>query len=240
MAMSWDDRTSQMTLKPKFVIAFVLVIIASASAVCAAVLWLSDRTPTPDELLRPLTTSQRQCAEQIVKGHTLIYSLQQISENKLVLGYTGDKDFYVAVINEELNNACHVEFNEKVFDCYKSYLPEYCTDYKLRLQKVETVELTGDAPAEIYVWFDVLGMNFGGRGDAKHQFYVKQSDGAFSLALELRLCVDLSSLEIDRNLRKIIATDDLVCDEFPGRKEYIEYILPEGTPQKLRDDFDPL
>ena len=229
-----------MKSRAKYLLIACLIIIASAFLICVAALWLADRTPTSDELLQPLTTSQRRCVEQIINGHTLIYSSKQISENKLVLGYTEDKDLYVAVISEDPTNACRIEFNEKVFDCYSNYLPKYCTNYKLRLQKVEPVELTGDPPAEMYVWFDVLGIGAGARGDAKHQFYVKQSDGSFKLALELRLCVNLSSLEIDKDLRKIIATDDLVCDEFPGRKEYIEYALPKGTPQPLKDTFDPL
>jgi hypothetical protein len=219
-----------------------LIFLASAFLIGIAVLWLAlwlvDRTPTPAELLQPLTASHRQCVEQIVNGHTLIYAAQQSPEDKLVLGYTGDKDLFVAVIDEGPDNACHTEFNEKVFDCYQSYLPEYCTNYKLRLQKAETAELTGDAPAEMYVWFEVQGV--GRRNGARYQFYVKQSDSSFKMALELRLCAGLSSLEINKDSQKIIATDDMGCYmSFQGRKEYIEYVLPKGTPQKLRDDFDP-
>jgi hypothetical protein len=220
-----------------------LIFLASAFLIGIAALWLAmwlgNRTPTSAELLQPLTASQRQCVEQIVNGHTLIYVSQQSPENKLVLGYTEDKELYVAVVNEEPDNVCHTEFNEKVFDCYQSYLPEYCTDSRLRLQKVEAVELTGDTPAEMYVWFDVLGV--GRRNSAKHQFYVEQSDSSFRMVLELRLCVDLGSLEINKDLRKIIATDDMGCFMFfQGKKEYIEYTLLNGTPQKLRDDFDPI
>ena len=239
-AVLHENCLSIMKLRSKNLFPLLLIFIASAFLLGIAALWLANRTPTPAELLQPLTASQRRCAEQIVDGHTLIYASQQLPDNKLVLGYTGDKDLFVAVLNEEPDNACHVEFNEKVFDCYKAYVAKHCTDLSARLQKVEAVELTGNAPAEMYVWFDVLGIGAGARGDAKHQFYVKQSGGSFDLALELRLCVNLSSLEIDKDLRKIIATDDLVCDEFPGgRKEYIEYALPKGTPQPLRDDFDP-
>ncbi len=227
-----------MKSRAKYLFIVGLIIIASAFLICLATLGMTDRTPTPAELLQPLTASQRQCVEQIVNGYTLIYASQQASKNNLVLGYTGDKDLYVAVIDEVPMNACHVEFNEKVFDCYTNYLPEYCINYKLRLQKVEAVELTGDAPAEMYVWFDTVGL--GRRSGARHQFYVEQPDGSFRMALELKLCTGLSSVEIDDGLREIIATDDVACNMSHGKKEYIEYALPNGTPQKLRDDFDPL
>jgi hypothetical protein len=231
-----------MKSRSKNLVPLFLIFLASACLIGLAALWLAtwltNRTPTTEELLQPLTAAQRQCVQQIVNGRTLIYTSQQLPENKLVLGYTGDKDLYVAVVNEGPDSACNTEFNEKVFDCYQSYLHEYCTNYRLSLQKVESVELTGDAPVEVYVWFDIQGISR--RSGGRYQFYVKQSDGSFKMALELRLCAGLSSLEINRDSQKIIATDDMGCYmSFQGRKEYIEYILPKGTPQKIRDDFDP-
>jgi hypothetical protein len=230
-------RTTNLKTKSWWAIALGLAAIVLLS--CVIAWWLNDRTPTPAELLQPLTVSQRQCVEQIINGRTLIYLTQHSFGDSVAVGYTGDNDLYVAVISEDQSNGCHTEYNEKVFDCYQHYLPEYCTNNKLRLQKVEAVELTGDATAEMYVWVDVQGV--GRRSNAKHQFYVRQSDGSFTMVLELRLCAGLGSVEINKDSQKIIATDDMNCYMFfQGRKEYIEYILPKGTPQKLRDDFDPL
>lgn len=231
-----------MKSRSKNLVPLFLIFLASAFLIGIAALWLAiwlaNRTPTRAELLQPLTAAQRQCVEQIINGHTLIYASQQSSDNKLVLGYSGDNDLYVAVISEDPQNTCRTEFNKKVFDCYEAYLNEYCADYTLRLQKVENVELTGGAPAEMYIWFDILRLDK--RSGARHQFYVRHPDDSLEMVLELKLCVGLSSVEIDNGLAKIIATDDIVCDMTPRRKEYIEYALPNGTPQKLRDDFDPL
>jgi hypothetical protein len=236
--ISYEDYTSLMKSRSKNLLALLLIFIASAFLIGKAALELVDRTPTPAELLQPLTASQRQCVEKIIDGNTLISLTQQSPGNNFVLGYTGNKDLHVAVFSEDSQHMCHTEFKEKVFDCYEAYLDEYCGNFTLRLQKVETVELTGSAPAEMYVWFDILGVDR--RSGARHQFYVRQPNDSLEMVLELKLCAGLSSVKIDNGLSKFIATDDIVCDTTPGRKEYIEYALPNGTPQKLRDDFDPL
>jgi hypothetical protein len=227
-----------MKSRSKNLFALLLIFITSTCLIGVVALSLANRMPTPVELLQPFTASQRQCVEQIIDGNTLISLTQQSPENNFVLGYTGNKDLHVAIFREDSQHKCHTEFKEKVFDCYEAYLDEYCGNFALRLQKVEAVELTGGAPAETYVWFDILGVDR--RSGARHQFYVRQPNDSLEMVLELKLCAGLSSVEIDNGLSRIIATDDIVCDMTSGRKEYIEYVLPNGTPQKLRDDFDPL
>ncbi len=202
-------------------------------------LWLKNRTPTTIELLQPLSPVQRDCAKQILDGNNLIFIEQQAHSNNVAIGYVVNQDFYTAIFSASQSGDCRIEFNEKAFDCYDYYLAEYChTDYSgLKPHKIEQVELTGSPPLEVYVWFDVLGL--GGRGAAKHRFFVEQADGSFKPILTLNLCRDLNSLEIKSDSQTISATDDLVCDEFEGRKEHIDYSLLNGTAKPLHDWLDP-
>lgn len=227
----------QMVTVPKVLILIVLIaLILCASFACVAGLQLWNGIKRTRSLLL-LSTPQRQCVENITNINDLVY-VEKLEGDDIGIGYLVDQDYYVAIFHVAQDAVCDIEFQEKAWDCYDEYQAVYCEegDYKFKPQKIERVELTGSPPEEIYAWFDVYGM--GNRTGAKHRFYVEQPGGSFEAVLTLRLCVSLSSVEIDDESHEIVATDDVVCDMFHGRKEHIRYSLHDGMPQRLEDWYD--
>lgn len=213
-------------------------IILTMCLVCVAGLWLKNRTKSTIELLWPLTIAQRQCVSQITDKSNLVYVENQTDEDSIAIGYLVGYDYYVSVFNVGQSGYCNVEFQEKVWGCHEHVLPVYCDEpgYKLRPKRIRMVELTGSSPPEIYAWFDTPGP--GRNSNAHHVFYTKQMDDSYRAVLTLRLCLGLSSVEIDTDSQKIVATDDLGCDMFHDRKEVIECSLLGGEAQcvEIRHD----
>jgi hypothetical protein len=224
-------------MKRKSTVACLSVILVICIG-CVVGTWLRNRTKSTIELLWPLSSTQRQCVENIVAKNKLVYVEKQADEQSIAIGYLIDEDYYVALFSTVQDSSCQVEFHRKVWDCYDEYQAVYCQerDYGFKPQKIERVELTGSPPEEVYVWFDISGM--GNHRGAKHKFHVKQSDDSFEAILTLRLCVPWSSLEIDNESRDIVATTSVVCDMGFGRAEHIRYSLLDGTPRKFEDWFD--
>jgi hypothetical protein len=226
-------------MKRKPIIVFIGTIsaigfICAVLATCVVLLWLENRTKSTMELLWPLTALERQCVKQIVGNGKLIYVERQADSNFAAAGYLVNKDYHVSVFSTDQSGHCNVEFQENVWQLapFGDGTP-YSREYELRPRKIQRVELTGNYPLEIYVWFDLLGP--GKRTNAKHIFYVKQADGTSIAALTLQLCLGSSSVRIDRSLQRILATDDMQCDWPSGDKEYIEYSLSNGIPHRISD-----
>jgi hypothetical protein len=226
-------------MKRKPVIVFIGTIsaigfICAILATCVVLPWLENRTKSTLELLWPLTAIERQCVKQIVGNGKLVYVEKLADSNLVAAGYLVYKDYRVSVFSADQSGHCNVEFQENAWQLVPfGDGTSYSQEYELRPRKVQRVELTGNYPPEIYVWFDLRGP--GKRTNAKHIFYVKQADGAFKAVLTLQLCLGLSSVRIDSSLQRILATDDMQCDWPPGDKEYIEYSLSNGIPHRIRD-----
>jgi hypothetical protein len=182
-------------------------------------------------LLWPLDTTQRQCVRQITDSGSLVYVEKQTDEDYIAIGYLVDDDYFVSIFNVDQSDHCNIEFQERVWNCYEQVLGVYCNryGYSIKPERIQRVELTDNEFPEVYVWFDALGP--GKVSNAYHVFYTRQMDSSFEPVLTLRLCVSLSSVEIDSDSMKIVVTNDLICDMFHDRKEVIECSLLHGTPQ---------
>jgi hypothetical protein len=218
----------------------ILILSALITAIVIGVLALWLNTPSePRKLPRHLTPMQRKCIDELVGNATLAFVESQYTIGSVAVGYLADKGYYTSIIGIDPNGNCHIDFHAQVFRCFDEYHAQYCqgSDYRVEPRRIQQIELTGDFPPDVYVWFDVLGM--GSRDGAHHLFFVGQADGSAKPILTLRLCVGLSSLGINTANRMISAVDDVVCDTFSGRKEHIDYSLAGGTATKLSDWFDP-
>jgi hypothetical protein len=214
------------SLKQKLFIVLIGAILTLCFT-CIIGTWLSNRTKSTRELLGPLTKTQRICTRQIVGDGTLVHV--EKNQDNIAIGYFIDDDLYVSIFNTSQDDTCNVEFQERVWHCYDLKSAEYCDKYGYDIEpkKILQVELTDNASQEVYVWFDARGP--GRNGNAHHIFYVEQPDHSYEPIFILTLCTGLSSVEIDKESKKIIATDDMNCDMFHGRKEVIECSILDGT-----------
>jgi hypothetical protein len=200
--------------------------------------WLKLKTQTDTLLLWPLTELERECARQIVGSNDLVFVQSQSDNQSVAVGYMIDGKYHVAIFEANSASLCEFEFEQAVFECYDQKLALFCdqNEYRVTPKSVQVVELTGDQTPEIYIWYETPGP--GKRYNSHHMFYQKQGDGPYEVLLHLRRCFGLSTVTVDAEQQKIVSVDDLVCDMFHGRKEYIEYSLAGGTIQVIRYEKD--
>ena len=199
--------------------------------------WLKLKSQNDTLLLWSLTPIERECAKEIVASNDLNFVQTQADDQSIAIGYMIDSKYHVSIFKVGAAGLCEIEFQQEVFECYEQILAALCDQYehKITPKSVQVVELTGDQTAEIYVWYQIRPF---GRGGERHVFYQKQSDGSNKVLLYLRLCPRLSNVTILSVPQRILAVNDLVCDMFHDRKEYMAYSLAGGTLQVIRDEID--
>ena len=189
------------------------------------------------ELLSPLAANQQHCVEQVIGENNLIYVKEKAGSDVVYIGYNNRDDYYVSIIRSDDSGRCETEFQKRIWNCYEERANDACVEgYEFKPMDIQEAELTGNPPSEIYISFDTLGP--GKRINAHHIFYVEEAGGDYEALLHLQLCLGLSSVEIDTDLQTIVATDDLVCDMFHGRKEHMEYSLLNGEVTVVANWFD--
>jgi hypothetical protein len=200
--------------------------------------WLKLKTQNDTLLLWPLTELERECARQIVGSNDLVFVQRQTDNGVVGVGYLVGRKYHVSTFKVSPEGLCEIDFQQEVFDCYDEILAWLCdeNEYKVKPKLVQSVELTGDQTPEVYIWYETPGP--GKRYNSHHMFYQKQGDGPYEVLLHLRRCFGLSTVTVDAEQQKIVSVDDLVCDMFHGRKEYIEYSLARGTIQVIRYEKD--
>lgn len=170
----------------------------------------AQRTPdSPEDLLNPLSTSQRLCIEQITDKSNLIHVELQDDRNFIGIGYVFSKTVYAAMLDLKENN-CEIIFKDEI-----TSLGGHRKNGQPYFHKIQRVELTGDAEPEIYVWLDVYEVPKS--GSVHHIFYSKQANGLYEQVLHGGLmCRSWSSVDFvnweGRDRLKIVRVDDVRCD----------------------------
>lgn len=220
----------------------IIGIVLLLPILCIVGLWLSTRSKSKFELLWSLTAPQRQCAEQIIGTSELLYVKKLDEGESVAIGYTADVSYYVTIYKATQDEQCNIEFQEETWNCYEQMRNDFCGGnkytYRLRPKNVEYVDLTDNESPEVHVEIDTFPGKYGG---GYHVFYIKQADGSFDPALDLRLCAGMNTVEIDSVSQKIVATTDLHCDEFGGsEKEVLECTLTGEEPHCVETRHDDL
>lgn len=208
-------------------LAFVLIGFSTGlylvGACVSVVHWTTIQLATSFWLSSP---AQRQCIEQIIgEGH--LAHIQHQVDKKLGVGYFVGDDFYVSIFKADQNGACEIEFHEKVWNCYEHIASDFCErypeDFAPHFMAIQTVELTGAAPPEVYVSFRVVERFYG----ARHLFYTLQPDGRHKAVLTLELCPGGSSVTIDsKRVPSVINVhNDTHCDAPSTETRHSQFVL---------------
>lgn len=199
--------------------------------------WSSNRNKNTRELLSVVTKEEQRCIDQEIGEKTLVFIEKEARTKSIYLGYHSRDDYYVSIISVGANNDCVVELQEMVWNCIENKVAVACeAGYEFVARDIRKAELTGELPQEVYIFFDTKGQ--GKRQNTQHIIYTEKDDGNYQILLHLKMCLGLSSVEINPRSQTILATDDIVCDTFDGRKENIEYSLRNGEITVLADWID--
>lgn len=164
---------------------------------------------SPQELLAALGKTEQNCVRKEIGENELVFISQDVPNNAIAIGYEAELKYSAALVRVSDDGACEVEFSEMVWDCFEEVIKEFCKeddDPFLRFQRIAKIELTGGAPEEIYVAFDTVGRERGG----KRIFYGRRSDGTFHELGRILMCGKFGVVEfkqVDNETRIYIESD---------------------------------